>query len=216
MPTASTFALFTLAAMALLLVPGPAVLYVVTRSVEHGRAAGLMSAVGTATGSIVHIAGAAIGISALLVESAALFTAVKLAGALYLIALGVRRLLIRATEERAVPPAQALRRVWAQGVIVNVLNPKTALFFFAFLPQFVDPDRGPAAPQVLVLGALFVVLVLLNDGTYALVASAAARRFRGRPRDTRRLERASGLVLIALGVVAAIARRPVHRSLQPG
>src|SRR4051794_31513151 len=155
MPGLSTIALFSLAAVALAVVPGPAVTYIVTQSIDKGRRAGLVSAAGIASGGLVHVVAAVVGLSALLASSATAFTAVKLVGAVYLVAIGIRRLLARhedAAEPEAVASAGAPGRLFVQGAVVNVLNPKTALFFLAFLPQFVDPDRGSVATQVAVFG----------------------------------------------------------------
>ena len=208
MPTASTIGLFAIAALALLIIPGPSVLYVVTRSVEQGRRAGLVSVLGLHTGTLVHIAAAATGLSALLLASATLFDVVKLAGAAYLIFLGISRLVKRAAPlERRVERA-SLRRVYGQGFVVNLLNPKTALFFVAFFPQFVAAGRGPVAVQILVLGAVFVVLGLISDSTYALVSGTLAQRIRARATTRGHRRQWSGLVLICLGVVAATTRRP--------
>jgi threonine/homoserine/homoserine lactone efflux protein len=210
-PDAATLGLFVAAALALLLVPGPAVLYIVARSIDQGRSAGLVSVLGVHLGSLVHVTAAAVGLSSLLVSSAVAFGVVKYAGAAYLILLGVRRLLARETgepEPEPTGPASAARLYW-HGVVVNVLNPKTALFVLAFLPQFVDPDAGPVAPQMLVLGTMLVALGVLSDGTYALVAARAGRGLRAMARR-RRLERLSGGVFVGLGVVAALAGEPQH------
>jgi len=206
MPTAATFALFSAAALALIVVPGPAVTYVVTQSLDKGRSAGLVSALGIACGGLVHVAAAAVGLSALIASSANAFTGVKLVGAAYLIALGLVRLAGRGQNEADAGPAAARRLFW-QGAVVNVLNPKTALFFLAFLPQFVDPARGAVALQAAVLGAVFVVLATFSDSTYAVVAAALADRARGsrRARQVRRY--VSGSIFVALGVTAAAARR---------
>ena len=210
MPSTSTFLLFGLAAMGLLVIPGPAVLYIVTRSIHQGRAAGLVSVLGVATGSLVHVAAAALGLSALLMSSAVAFEAVKLLGAAYLIWLGIRTLRGRAEDDLTEgTEAAKLSRAYTQGVVVNVLNPKTALFFLAFLPQFVDPDAGRPAPQMLVLGALFVTLGVLSDGTYALVASRLGGWLRTRRRFARNRRVVSGGMYITLGAVAALTG---HRS----
>jgi threonine/homoserine/homoserine lactone efflux protein len=210
MPETSTLALFALAAITLLVIPGPSVLYIVTRSADQGRAAGLASVCGVHVGTLVHVSAAALGLSALLVSSATAYHTVRWLGAAYLVWLGVRRLLAR-DEDAAVaaagqgPRPPGLRRVFAQGVVVNVLNPKTALFFFAFLPQFVDTSRGSVPFQVLVFGVAFILLGLLSDGAYAMAASAGAgwlRRRRGVARATRLV---SGGVLIGLGVTTALA-----------
>ena len=208
MPSASTLGLFAIAALALLVIPGPSVLYVVTRSIEQGRRAGLISVLGLHTGSLVHIAAAATGLSALLLASATLFDVVKLAGAAYLIFLGISRLVKRtAPEERRVERA-SLGRVYGQGFVVNLLNPKTALFFVAFFPQFVTSDRGPVAVQILVLGAVFVLLGLCSDSAYALIAGTIGGRLRARAKARGPRRQWSGLVLIGLGVFAATTRRP--------
>jgi threonine/homoserine/homoserine lactone efflux protein len=209
MPSPSTLALFAVAALALLVVPGPAVLYIVTRSIDQGRRAGMASVAGIHTGSIVHVAAAAVGLSAVLAASATAFTVVKLAGAAYLIAIGVRKLLTKpdgADAHALEPRIVGLRRAYAQGVVVNVLNPKTALFFLAFLPQFVDPDRGSVTAQTVVLGFTFIALGIVSDGTYALVAGSLGQRLRRSARFARLRDRTSGVVYIALGLAAAKTR----------
>src|SRR5215204_27798 len=167
MPDPSRLVLFVGAALLLLVVPGPAVLYVVMQSVSHGRRAGIASVAGITTGTLVHIAAATVGLSALLASSALAFDVVKYLGAAYLIVIGVRRLAgLERHEERARSPRN-LGRLYRQGIVVNTLNPKTALFFLAFLPQFVDPNRGIAWVQILLLGLLFATLGFLSDGTWA-------------------------------------------------
>ena len=209
MPSSSTLALFAVAAVTLLVIPGPAVLYIVTRSVDQGRAAGLASVCGVHVGTLVHVAAAALGLSALLVSSATAYHAVRWLGAAYLVWLGIRRLL--ANDEDARPEADrrprrlGLGRIFAQGVVVNVLNPKTALFFLAFLPQFVDTSRGSVPFQVVVFGVAFVLLGLVSDGTYALLASTGAGWLRRRPRVARGSRLVSGGVLIGLGLTTALA-----------
>lgn len=207
MPDPSTFLLFAAAAIVLLVIPGPAVIFIVTRSVAQGRRAGLVSVLGVHTGSIVHVAAAAVGLSALLAASATAFSAVKFAGAGYLIILGLQRLLRRredrenAVQDAAIVPA----RLYTQGIIVNVLNPKTAIFFLAFLPQFVNPARGPVAVQMAVLGGCFVLLGLLSDSTYAVLSGTLSGRLRRSTSVRERLDRLSGLVYIGLGATAALA-----------
>jgi threonine/homoserine/homoserine lactone efflux protein len=203
-PDAASFALFLAAAIALLVVPGPAVAYIVAQSIDQGRIAGLVSTAGIGAGSLVHVAAAAAGLSALLVSSAEAFTAVKYAGAAYLVFLGVRRLLGRdEPDEGDVRPRKSLMRLFRQGVVVNVLNPKTALFFFAFLPQFVDPRSGAVAAQVAVLGVIFVALGLVSDGAYALVAGTLSERLRGSARVFRIQRYISGTIFVGLGVAVA-------------
>jgi threonine/homoserine/homoserine lactone efflux protein len=201
-PELHAIALFCGAALVLLVVPGPAVLYILARSVSQGRAAGLVSVAGIHVGTLVHVLAATAGLSALLVSSAIAYSVVKWAGGLYLIALGLRRLFAPARgggDDR--PRPQPLGRIFREAVTVNVLNPKTALFFFAFLPQLVDPDAGAVSLQVLVFGLLFVVLGCVTDGCYALVGAAAASRLRRRPERQRQLERGSGAVYVGLGAL---------------
>ena len=211
MPTASTFLLFAAASVALLLVPGPAVVYIVARSIGQGRRVGIASVLGVHVGTSVHVAAASVGLSAILVSSATAFSVVKYAGAVYLIGLGLRRLLRPKASDEVGPVARSAtpRAAFAEGIVVNVLNPKTALFFLAFLPQFLDPDRGPVALQALALGMTFIGLGLLTDSAYSLAASHLAGRLRGSPRAMKRSERASGVVYIALGCVAATTPRHV-------
>ena len=165
MPDPSRLALFVGAALLLLVVPGPSVLYIVTQSVSHGRRAGIVSVAGITTGTLVHIAAATVGLSALLASSALAFDVVKYLGAAYLIAVGIRRLAgwERESGERA-RDTRDLGRLYRQGIVVNTLNPKTALFFLAFLPQFVDPGRGTPWLQILALGLLFATLGFFSDG----------------------------------------------------
>jgi len=207
MPTPSTIALFSLAAVALAVVPGPAVAYIVTQSVDKGRRAGLVSALGVASGGIVHVAAAIVGLSALIASSATAFTAVKLVGAAYLIIVGIRRILGQDDGETTEAAPADLRRLYRQGAVVNVLNPKTALFFLAFLPQFVDPDRGSVTLQIAVLGLLFAAIALVSDATYALLADALAGRIRRTGTGARIRRYLTGGIFIALGVSAAAARR---------
>jgi len=211
MPDATTFALFALACLAFLAIPGPSVFYIVTRSLVQGRRAGVASMLGVQAGGLVHVVAAAFGVSALIASSAAAFTVVKYAGAAYLVFLGLRKLLSSdAGEEVELEPRtpRSTAELFGHGVVVNVLNPKTALFFLAFLPQFVDPDAGPVAPQMLVLGTLLVGLGVLSDGTYALVAAGAGNKLRSAARTRRRLEKISGGVFVGLGLAAAFAGEP--------
>jgi threonine/homoserine/homoserine lactone efflux protein len=196
---------FVGAAIALLLTPGPAVLYIVTRSIEEGRLAGLVSVLGICTGTLVHVVAATLGLSALLVSSALAFTTVKYLGAAYLVVLGVQALARRepVTSERRVERAP-LRRVFTQGVVVNVLNPHTAVFFFAFLPQFINPTSGRVPMQMLALGLLFVGLSAATDSGWALAAGTAGEWIKEHPRFTRGQRYVTGGALIGLGAATAL------------
>jgi threonine/homoserine/homoserine lactone efflux protein len=207
MPTSSTVALFSLAAIALAVVPGPAVTYIVTQSIDKGRRAGLFCALGVASGGAVHVAAATVGLSALIASSATAFTVVKLVGAVYLIAVGIRRIISRDEEESLEAAPTDVRQLYVQGAIVNVLNPKTALFFLAFLPQFVDPHRGSVTLQVALLGTLFALIALASDATYALLADALAGRIRRGGAGARVRRWVTGGIFVALGISAAAARR---------
>ena len=196
--------LFGLAALALLAIPGPAVLYIVFQSAEQGRRVGLASVAGVHLGTLVHVAAASAGLSAVIVASSLAFSVVKYAGAAYLVYLGIRKLLERNEETRIERRREPLRRAFMRGTIVNALNPKTALFFLAFLPQFVAPDRGGVWSQALVLGFVFVGLGLVTDSLYALVAGTVGGLLRRRRNAVRY---GSGIVFIALGATAALAKR---------
>ena len=195
--------LFLAAVVVLLLTPGPAVFYIVTRSFHQGRRAGVVSAAGIAVGTLVHVAAAALGVSALLAASAAAFATLKYLGAAYLVYLGIRRLREPDSEAaRRETPRDGPSRIFQQGIVVNILNPKTALFVLAFLPQFVDPRR-PVAPQILALGLLFAAMGLVSDSAWALAAGSAARWLRASPGAERARRYVSGGAYIGLGLAAA-------------
>ena len=202
-PGLHAWSLFAVAALALLLIPGPAVLYVVAQSAEHGRRAGLVSVAGLHLGTLVHTAAAAAGLSAIVVSSALAFSVVKYAGAAYLVYVGIRKLLAREPVDRPDVRTARLGRIFRDGFVVNVLNPKTALFFLAFLPQFVDRD-ATVWTQVVAYGLTFVALGFVTDGLYALAAGSLGRLIR---RRRRALGYASGTIFIGLGVTAALAKR---------
>lgn len=210
MPSGSTLLLFSGASLALLALPGPAVIYVVTRSLDQGRGAGLLSVLGVETGTLTYALAAAAGVSGVIAASAIAFTAVKYAGAAYLIILGVRKLLVKEPIREAATTGR--RRLFLNGLVVQLLNPKIAIFFVAFLPQFVDPGRGATAVQMLILGAIFTLLAVLSDGAYALTAGALGRWLHAGPDARRRLGRISGGVYIGLGVAAALASGSSLRS----
>lgn len=209
MPEPSTFWLFALASLILLLTPGPGAVYIVTRSLE-GRRAGLASMLGIEAGDACHVAAAALGLTALLNASAAAFAVVRYAGAAYLVVLGLRRLLA-AHEEPDEPAGRGAARLFWSGVAVQVLNPKAAVFFVAFLPQFIDPSHSVAG-QTLALGALYIALGVAVDAAYVLLAGLVGGWLRADARRRRRLTRSSGCVYVTLGVAAAVSGgRPSDR-----
>jgi threonine/homoserine/homoserine lactone efflux protein len=210
-PSASTLTAFAAAAFVLIAIPGPNMIYLVARSLTEGRRAGFLSALGVETGTVVHTAAAAVGLSAVLASSATAFAVVKYAGAAYLVYLGLRALVDRGgdPEGHAAPP-QGGGNVYRQALLTQVLNPKVAIFFLAFLPQFIDPDR-PAAPQIVVLGATLAVMGMAIGCFTALAAGTLAERLRARRAGGRPWGRwASGVVYLALGAYAALS--PAHRS----
>jgi threonine/homoserine/homoserine lactone efflux protein len=199
-PAPSTLALFALAALALIAIPGPNMVYVATRSMSEGRRSGFASALGLLTGTLVNVIAAAAGLSALIASSATAYDVLRYLGAAYLVFLGVKALRGRGSGSGAVAPRPvSLARAYRQAIVVQLLNPKVALFFLAFLPQFVDPERGPVWTQVLVLGAILGSLGFLMDCAYAIVSAAAAGKLRGRGTG-----KVTGTVYIVLGAAAAL------------
>ena len=193
------------AALALLLVPGPAVLYITARSANQGRLAGLVSVLAIETANFLQAVAATLGLSAILLSSALAFDVVKYLGAAYLIYLGIRKLLAREEESGTeMINQESLSRIYWQGFAINLLNPKTALFFFAFLPQFVDPTQGNVTGQTLLLGAIFVVMALITDSLYALLASSLAGRLRSSHHFQKGQRYFAGLVYVGLGITTAL------------
>ena len=211
LPSGSLLSAFVLASLVLAIIPGPAVIYIVTRSLVQGRRTGLTSVVGVALGNLGNALGASLGLAALFAVSSVAFTVVKYAGAAYLVYLGVQALRAPAPETRAEAPPRPVRlqRIFRDGFLVALLNPKTALFFAAFLPQFMDPAL-PAIPQGFVLGALFVGIAGITDTAYALTASTVAPVLAraGRLRAAGRY--LSGGTFIGLGVLTAFGGPRTH------
>ncbi len=201
----SKLPLFLLAALVLLLTPGPAVMYIVARSIDQGRPAGLVSVLSVEVGNFFHVLAATFGLSALLMTSALAFSVVKYLGAAYLIYLGVKRLLSREKPGQvAQVERQGYRQIFLQGITVAVLNPKTALFFLAFLPQFVDRSLGAVPLQMLTLGCIFVLMAIVSDGLYALLAGSLGTWLKGHA--IWRGERfVSAGVYVLLGLAAAFS-----------
>ena len=207
MPDAATFVLFLVAASVVAVTPGPGIFYVLTRSLKGGRGEGIASTLGNSVGGLVHVAAAALGLSAVLMASATAFTVVKLVGAAYLFYLGVCTLLDRADHVDAPELAETARRhgdAFRQGVVVEALNPKTALFLLAFLPQFVNPEGGIAA-QILLLGCLSVSLNAAADLVVAYFAGPLGRKLRESARLRRQQRRFTGCALIGLGAYVAVS-----------
>ncbi|MDX1378356.1 MAG: LysE family translocator [Anaerolineales bacterium] len=193
------------AVLVLLLVPGPAVLYITARSASQGRLAGLVSVLAIETANFIQAVAAALGLSAILLSSALAFDTVKYLGAAYLIYLGIRKLLASGSglDDETIKQ-ESLSRIYWQGFVVNILNPKTALFFFAFFPQFVDPAKGNVVAQNLLLGAIFVGMAIITDSMYALLTSSIAGRLSGNHHFLKRGRYFAGLVYIGLGITTAL------------
>lgn len=207
MPALDSLVTFAVASLALLLIPGPAVLYIINRSVSDGRNVAIAAVAGLEIGNFVHVVAATVGLSAVIATSATAFNVVKWIGAGYLVYIGVRTLVRRPAEMNATVAGASLKRSFTQGIVVNIFNPKVALFFLSFLPQFIDADRGSAALQSLVLGSTFVLIGIITDMTYALTASALRDKLlRGKslPLIQRYI---SGTIFIALGVFAGSTSR---------
>jgi len=208
MPDNTSLLGFVAAAIVVLLIPGPAVLYVLARSLSQGQRAGLVSVLGLSAGALVHVAAATAGLSAILLTSATAFGVVKMLGAIYLIGLGIRALLTRKSAPGLdVGTPRSTSRLFTHGVFVSVLNPKIAVFFLAFLPQFAQPSRGPIPQQVMFLGLLYVALALVTDTAYALLASRIRSWLGTRVVQGPLPRYASGVVYMGLGVSTALAGR---------
>lgn len=214
MPDLTRFVLYFAAALLLAVTPGPGIFYVAARTLAGGRAEGVSSSFGTGLGGMVHVLGGSLGVSALVLASAGLFTALKLIGAACLVWIGFRT--IQAARKDAstvlaggtVAPPIGPRRAFREGVLVEALNPKTAAFFLAFVPQFMDPAAGSVALQFMVLGFVSVALNTAADVAVAFAAGGIRNGVVARPHLIRRLREASGAAMIALGIGLALARRP--------
>ena len=214
MPDPTQLALYFAAAFVLAVMPGPGIFYVAARTLAGGRAEGMASSLGTGLGGLVHVLAGSLGVSAIVLASAELFTALKLVGAAYLVWLGVRTFLSALRDASTglkggfAAPSVGPQRAFREGMLVEALNPKTAAFFLAFIPQFVDPNQGPVALQFMMLGFVSVTLNTLADIMVAFAASGIRRGAAARPALIRRLREASGAAMIALGIGLTLARRP--------
>ncbi|MDJ0387789.1 LysE family translocator [Roseomonas sp. E05] len=214
MPDPTQLALYFAAAFVLAVTPGPGIFYVAARTLAGGRAEGVASSFGTGLGGMVHVLAGGLGVSAIVLASAELFTALKLIGAAYLVWVGIRTFQSARRDASAVlnggsaAPPVGPRRAFREGVLVEALNPKTAAFFLAFVPQFVDPAQGQVALQFVVLGFLSVLLNTLADLVVAFAAGRIREGAAARPALIRRLREASGAAMIALGLGLALAKRP--------
>lgn len=209
LPSPENILLFITAATILIIVPGPAVLYIMMKSMEQGYKAGIASVLGVGIGAMVHVAAAAIGVSALLVASATAFSILKYVGALYLIYLGVKKMMDKAQiiEEHKMDK-KSLSKIFYEGIIVNVLSPKSAIFFFAFLPQFINPERGGTTSQILFMGLLFLMIALVSDMCYVMLSGKLAKQFKTSTVYPRIQKYVSGSIHIALGLLTLTVNKP--------
>lgn len=205
MPTTPTLLAFAAAALALVVIPGPNLMYIITRGIQQGRRAAVVSSLGVQAGMVMHILLATFGLSALVARSPVLYDVIRYAGAGYLIWIGVTHLRKRhvAVEEASLRPVST-RRLFLHGFAINMLNPKVILFVLALLPQFVDPSRGSTAPQMLVLGAVFIIVALVSDTTCAYASGSLGVWLKGHPGSARHRDRASAIVYLALGLLVAL------------
>lgn len=203
MPSLSTLPVFIVASLALLVIPGPAVLFIVARSGAQGKRAGLVSVLGVHTASIVHVLAAVAGLSTIIVASSIAFTSVKIVGACYLIYLGLKAM--RNARQASIVEAPKVvrpeKQLFADAFVISLLNPKVALFFLAFLPQFVERDRGAIWSQTLVLGVIYITLGLCSDSMYALIGARLGSHLSGRTARLRAARYAEGGILLGLGVL---------------
>jgi threonine/homoserine/homoserine lactone efflux protein len=205
----ANFLLFLAAALIIAAVPGPGILYITARTLSGGRKAGIASTFGTALGGLVHVVAGGLGVSAIVLASAELFTALKLIGALYLVWLGIKNFRdAGSAAPQAIGPAGA-RRAFRDGIVVEALNPKTAAFFLAFIPQFLDPAAAYPALQFMTLGLISVALNTLADIIVVALAAGARANLASRPHLIKRLRQGSGLFIAGLGISLALTRRPV-------
>jgi threonine/homoserine/homoserine lactone efflux protein len=206
MPTTATFIAFAAAALALVVIPGPNLIYIITRGIQQGRRAAVVSSLGVQAGMVMHILLATFGLSALVARSPVLYDVIRYAGAGYLVWIGVahlRRRHVAAGAAVALRPAST-RQLFLHGFAINMLNPKVILFVLALLPQFVDPARGSTAPQMLALGGVFIGVALVSDTTYALASGSLGAWLKGHPGSARHRDRASGVVYLLLGLIVAL------------
>lgn len=214
LPDLDNIIFFLAAASILILIPGPSVLYIMAKSVEQGYKAGIVSVLGIGIGSMVHVAAAAIGISSILLTSSTAFSIVKYLGAIYLIYLGVKKLLGKIPNKQPVitNKNKRLDKIFYEGILVNTFNPKTAIFFFSFLPQFINIDKGGNASQILFLGILFTVFAILSDTLYVLLSVKISKWFTSSKKYLKRQKNITGSIYIALGLITLTINQPIEHS----
>ncbi|MCQ5365746.1 LysE family translocator [Anoxybacillus salavatliensis] len=204
----STIWLFVISATVLLIMPGPAVFYIMARSIDQGKEAGLVSVLGVSLGGAVHVLAGAAGVSAILMTSATAFTIVKYLGAVYLVYLGCKTLFSTSHENHVASSKTNHKKLWKifyESVIVEVMNPKTALFFLAFFPQFITPSAGSVPAQFLLLGTIFIILAFINDSLYAILAASIRKWIVGKKGHAKVVNKVTGYLYIVLGIFSTFA-----------
>ncbi|CAL2086592.1 LysE family translocator [Tenacibaculum sp. 190524A02b] len=209
-PDINNILFFLAAASFLILIPGPSVLYIIAKSMEQGFKAGIASVLGIGIGSIIHVLFAAIGISSILLASATAFSIIKYAGALYLIYLGIKKLVEKPTEKQPVINTKntKLSKIFYEGILVNTFNPKTAIFFFSFLPQFINIERGGNASQILFLGILFTIYAVSSDMLYVILSVKMSKWFSNSKEYLRKQKIITGSIYILLGLITLTINQP--------
>jgi threonine/homoserine/homoserine lactone efflux protein len=207
-PGGTNFSLFLLAALVIAAIPGPGIFYVAARTLAGGRKAGIASTLGTALGGLVHVIAGGLGVSALILASAQLFTLLKFAGALYLVWLGIKTFREAGPSQPGHIEPVGAKQAFRDGVMVEALNPKTAAFFLAFIPQFIDPSAGDPALRFITFGLISVSLNTLADLIVVAIAATARATLTRKPALVRRLRQGSGFFIAGLGISLALARRP--------
>ncbi|WP_103067988.1 LysE family translocator [Aquimarina sediminis] len=210
LPDFESIMFFLAAASVLILIPGPSVLYIMARSMEQGYKAGIVSVLGIGVGSLIHVSAAAIGISSILLASSTAFSIIKYLGAIYLIYLGVKKLLEKTptTQPAKAQKRKQLNKIFYEAIVVNTFNPKTAIFFFSFLPQFINVEKGGNAGQILFLGILFTVFAVLSDTLYVLLSMKISKWFANSKKYLRRQKNVTGSIYIALGLLTLTMNQP--------
>lgn len=212
LPELHNIGLFIAAATIVIIIPGPAVLYIMAKSAEQGYKAGIFSVLGIGVGGLFHVFAASIGLSALLVASATAFSIIKYLGALYLIYLGIKKLFDKSAfiKEKIKSDKKKHSKIFFEGVIVNILNPKAAIFFFAFLPQFISPEKGGATSQILFLGAIFIIIAVTSDIMYVFISGKISKWVKKQAKGMRFSNYIIGSIYIFLGILTLSINKPAN------
>lgn len=212
LPELDKFYLFIITAVLMIIIPGPAIIYIMTKSIDQGSKAGVISTLGIETGGLVHVVGASLGLSAIFMMSSTAFLLLKYCGAVYLIYLGIRKITskVSTSQKRVLPKKAKLKKLYIEGIVVNVLNPKTALFFFMFLPQFISEEKGNIHAQILFLGTLFVFICTLIDLIYVVISGRLGGLINSSILFQRINNYLVGSIYLILGTLTLLVDTPIH------